>query len=174
MIPPIPPPTFTPELRFKQYKLMVDSAERNSDRRASTHRFYTTVQTSLLTLLALVAGYGLGTSGLRGQSVTLPGTGFLTLAQAPIVIAVSILGLVLCILWRLHLNAYRRLSTAKFAVINVIEKDLPYTAFQTEWEELQGQRHVQLTTLERFMPVVVGVLYVVLAGTYLVLTQIPQ
>jgi hypothetical protein len=170
MIPPITPTDFTPELRFKQYKLMVDSAERNSDRRASAQRFYTTIHTSLLTLLALVAGYGLLTSGLGGSNSTFPGAAFLTQAQGPIIITVSVLGLILCILWRLHLNAYRRLNTAKFTVINKIEQDLPYAAFQMEWDELKRKRYIQLTTLERVVPVVVGILYVVLAGTYVVLT----
>lgn len=161
---------FTPELRFKQYQLMVESAEHNSDRRERTQRFYTTIHTSLLTLLAIVAGYGLLSGGIGGTSVTLPGTGVLTQAQAPIILAISALGLILCIVWRLHLNAYRRLSTAKFSVINMIEKDLPYAAFQIEWEKLQELGHTDLTTLERYVPVIAGLLYAILAGIYAVFT----
>jgi hypothetical protein len=165
------PSDFTPELRFDQYKLMVESAEHNSKARERTHRFYTTVHTSLLTLLALVAGYGLLTSGLGVSNSTFPGLKFLDQAQGPIIVVVSILGLVLCIIWRMHLNAYRRLSTAKFKVINTIERDLPYSTFQMEWDELQRNQHIELTTLERAVPVVVGILYVMLAGTYILLTQ---
>jgi hypothetical protein len=165
------PSDITLELRFQQYKLMVDSAAENSQARERTHRFYTTVQTGLLTLLALVAGYDLLTSSLGISGSILPGVSFLNQAQGPIIIAVSVLGLVLCILWRMHLNAYRRLNKAKFKVINTIERDLPYPAFEMEWEALQQERHIELTTLERAMPVVVIALYLVLAGTYIALTQ---
>lgn len=157
---------FTPDLRFKQYQLMVESAERNSDRRERTQNHYTTIHTSLLTLLAIIAGYGLITGGIGGSNVPLPGTGFLTQAQAPIILAVSAIGIILCIIWRLHLNAYRRLSTAKFAVINHIENDLPYQAYQMEWDALQKIKHTDLTSFERYVPAIAAMLYFVLAATY--------
>jgi hypothetical protein len=171
------PPTsnFTPELRFKQYKLMVDSAERNSDRRATTHRFYTTIHTSLLTLLALVAGSGLLATGIAEQTFLLPLIGIPAQAQAPIIVGVSILGLFLCLLWWRHLNAYRRLSTAKFSVINTIEQDLPYSAFQMEWEKLKSEKgHRDLTSLEHVVPVVAGILYLAFAGVSIALTLSPK
>jgi hypothetical protein len=157
---------FSAELRFQQYKLIVESIEHNSDRREHTQHLYTTIHTSLLTLLAIVAGYGLLTGGIGGSNLNFPGTGFLTEAQAPIIMAVSALGLILCVVWRLHLNAFRRLSSAKFAVINVIEQDLPYKAFQLEWANLKEQKHIDLTAFEQTVPLISGLLYLVLAGIY--------
>jgi len=166
---------FDPELRFKQYKLMVDSAEHNSDRRATTHRFYTTIHTSLLTLLALVAGSGLLGAGIAQQTVPLPVIGVPAQAQAPIIVGVGVLGLFLCLMWWRHLNAYRRLSTAKFSVINRIEQDLPYRAFQEEWEKLKSEKgHRDLTSLEKAVPVVAGILYLASIVTALLLTFLPM
>jgi hypothetical protein len=165
-------PTNT-NLLFKQYKIMVDSAERNSDRRATTHRFYTTIHTSLLTLLALVAGSSLLNNALTEQTVPLPLIGFSTQARVPIIVGVSLVGLLLCVLWRLHLQAYRRLNAAKFVVINEMEQMLSYPAFKKEWEVLEEKRHIQLTTLERFVPLVIGFLYFV-AGVLILLTLLPK
>lgn len=163
---------FTPELRFKQYRLMVESAEHNSDRRERAQTFYTTIHTSLLTLLAIVAGYGLLTANITGNTITIPGTNFLTQAQGPIIFVVSIIGLILCWIWGRHLSAFKRLSTAKFAVINEIEKSLPYQAFQMEWDELKKIQHTDFTSLELFVPWVVAFLYLLLTGTYFIFTQV--
>ncbi len=167
----LPPASFTPELRFQQYKLIVESAERGSDRRAHTQAFYITIHTSLLTLLALVGGYGLLISGSGGKGASPAGTGFLAQAQGPIIVAVSAIGVILCVLWYVHLEAYRRLNAAKVAVIHVMEQDLPYQPFQMEWTALKKHRHIELTTLERFMPLVVGLLYVILVGTYAIVVH---
>ena len=93
-----PLPDDLQDLKFRQYKLFTETAEKNSDRRASTQRFYTTIHTSLLTLLAFVAGYSLFqlTSGGKDDSSSM---GFLAQAQSPIVIALCLLGVGLCVLW---------------------------------------------------------------------------
>ena len=68
---PTPPSSsFSNNIKFKQYKLFVQTVEHNSDRRSSTQRFYTTIHTSLLTLLTLVGGYGLLSSGGAGANQT--------------------------------------------------------------------------------------------------------
>jgi hypothetical protein len=158
------------ELRFEQYKLMVESAEHNSDRRAATHRFYTTMHTSLLTLLTLIAGSGLLASVIAEETFFLPLIGVPTKAQVPVIVGVSILGLFLCLLWSRHLDAFRRLSTAKFSVINRIEQDLPYQAFDDEWKVLKdAKRHRDLTSLERVVPGVAAFLYLAFIAGAIVL-----
>ena len=76
--------------------------------------------------------------------------------------------------WWLLLRAYRHLNTAKFAVINRIEIDhLPIKPYTDEWAELMpsetaaGRRARlgkirELGGVERIVPIVFGVLYIVL------------
>lgn len=171
-------PGFSNSVKFKQYKLFVQTVEHNSDRRSSTQRFYTTIHTSLLTLLTIVGGYGLLSSGGAGanQSSTSNPT-FIATAQAPIVIAICALGIILCVLWRAHLQAFRLLAAAKFTVINEMEKQLPFQGFKDEWDILKGKVsgtkpvYVDQTTLERMVPLVGIGLYIVLALIYFAFSQ---
>ena len=134
------------------YKLSVEMADRISARRAVANAFFLTVNT---TLVAVV-----------GLHKTEEG-----LALLPI--AVSIAGLAIAICWWHLLSNYQKLNEAKFLVINKIEEDyLPLTPFRDEWailsdvgEDCRGKRaHAkawcrQLGNLERFVPVIFGVLY---------------
>lgn len=172
---PEPPttPSFTSELRFQQYKLYVETAEHNSDRRISTQRFYTTIHTSLLTVVGIVGSYGLlnGAAGGDAGNQHVSTTGdLLSQIQGPLVLAVCIIGSLLAFLWRSHLQSFRFLSGAKFQVIHAIEGDLPYQPFKDEWTLLKGagkkKRYVEFTTLERIIPMFALSLYVIVAVLY--------
>jgi hypothetical protein len=136
------------------YKLAVEMADRISARRAVANAFFLTVNTTL------VAVVGLSTtqpdSALRFTTVCLAG------------VAVSV-----C--WWLLLRVYRRLNAAKFAVINQIEADhLPVKPYTDEWVELMpgeqtatrrarlGKALRELGDIERIVPIVFGLLYIVL------------
>ncbi|MET4429061.1 hypothetical protein [Mycolicibacterium sp. 624] len=136
------------------YKLAVEMADRISARRAVANAFFLTVNTTL------VAVVGLSTtqpdSALRFTTVCLAG------------VAVSV-----C--WWLLLRVYRRLNAAKFAVINQIEADhLPVKPYTDEWVELMpgeqtatrrarlGKAFRELGDIERIVPIVFGLLYIVL------------
>lgn len=142
------------------YKLSVEMADRVSARRATANAFFLTVNTALVALIGLNPQFG--DSWLLPTSVCLAGC------------AVSF-----C--WWLLLRNYRRLNEAKFAVINRIEeKHFPVQPFQEEWhlqKDSQGdllERHKrkhlgkirmalrELGTVERFVPLVFGGLYVLL------------
>lgn len=136
------------------YKLAVEMADRVSARRALANAFFLTVNTTL------VAVVGLSTtqpdSAIRFTSVCLAG------------VAVAV-----C--WWLLLRAYRRLNSAKFAVINKIEDEhLPVKPYADEWKELMpddvsttrrakvGKAFRELGGVERIVPVVFGLLYIAL------------
>jgi hypothetical protein len=136
------------------YKLAVEMADRVSARRAAANGFFLTVNT---TLVAVV--------GLRPVA---PDSALLSIAVCAAGVAVST-----C--WWLLLRVYRRLNTAKFAVINRIEDDhLPLTPYTDEWVELMpcdagAGRRARLASIlrelggvERVVPVVFGALYIVL------------
>ena len=136
------------------YKLTVEMADRMSARRAVANAFFLTVNT---TLVAVV--------GLRSE----------TDGSALLPISVCIAGIAVAACWWFLLRNYRKLNEAKFAVINQIEADhLPVKPFLDEWAVLSdgdpapgrlkkvkaGLR--QLGNVERVVPVVFGLLYVVL------------
>jgi hypothetical protein len=136
------------------YKLAVEMADRVSARRATANAFFLTVNT---TLVAVV--------GLRSE----------TSGSALLPISVCVAGISVAACWWFLLRNYRHLNEAKFAVINKIEADhLPVKPFLDEWAILGdgeapkgrlakvrlGLR--QLGNVERVVPIVFGLLYVML------------
>lgn len=139
---------------WETYKLAVEMADRVSARRATANAFFLTVNT---TLVAVV--------GLRGEQSN----------SALLSISVCVAGVAVAASWWFLLRNYRRLNEAKFAVINKIEADhLPIKPFLDEWALLDddsasngrlakvraGLR--QLGNVERIVPVIFGLLYVML------------
>lgn len=144
------------------YKLAVEMADRMSARRALANGFFLTVNTTLVAVVGLP-------NSIAG-SVLLP-------------IAVCVAGVAVSVCWFMLLMNYRRLSEAKFAVINKIEAEhLPLKIFSDEWTYLDGDQKntatgespkakrlakvrvgfKQLGEVERIIPVVFGLLYVIL------------
>jgi hypothetical protein len=129
-------------------------ADRVSARRATANAFFITVNTSLIAVV--------------GLSTTEPDAG-LRFA------AVCIAGVAVSACWWLLLRVYRKLNSAKFAVINKIEVEhLPIKPYTDEWAELMpgapvtgrrarfGKAFRELGGVERIVPAVFGSLYIVL------------
>jgi hypothetical protein len=135
------------------YKLTVEMADRVSARRAVANAFFLTVNTTL------VAVVGLTTVG--------PDSALLS-------IAVCAAGVAVAGSWWQLLRVYRRLNGAKFKVINQIEAEHPVKPYTDEWAELMaedartghrarpGNAFRELGGVERIVPMVFGLLYVVL------------
>jgi hypothetical protein len=135
------------------YKLAVEMADRVSARRAVANAFFLTVNTTL------VAVVGLSTQSDSTLRFT----------------AVCLAGVAGSVCWWLLLRVYRRLNSAKFAVINQIEAEhLPVKPYTEEWAELMpgdeaptrrarlGKAFRELGGVERIVPIVFGLLYIVL------------
>jgi hypothetical protein len=82
-----------------------------------------------------------------------------------------IAGVTLSASWWLQLRSYRDLNSAKFEVINTIEKGLPVKVFTDEWAELKKhsgtswlkpKRYMELGTTERMIPGIFALLYILL------------
>lgn len=85
-------------------------------------------------------------------------------------ILILVAGIVVCVLWLLLIRNYKQLNTAKFDVINKIEKKLPSQPFCDEWEKLKGnKKYMDGTKLERCLPIMFIVLYVVTVIVILVI-----
>jgi hypothetical protein len=143
------------KVRFDQYKVAIEMADRVSARRGTANGFYFTIGSALL-----AASESLG------------------LAIA------SVAGLVLTAAWWLQLRSYRNLNAAKWAVIGKLEEHLPAKPFSDEWAILKTDaierqtvkfpwlakalkplaRYAELSVVEQVVPALFFVLFAVSLG----------
>lgn len=133
---------------FEQYKLMVDSADKISARRNLANTFFLTLHTFLI-----------GAAGFiheKGPAVRS--------AWFNIFLLIAVLSL--CYMWHRLLISYRQLNAAKFQVIRDFETRLPSSPFwNAEWDYLgrgtNPKLYRALTDIERFVPSLFAVLYLI-------------
>ena len=128
--------------RLEIYKLLVEMADRVSQRRQAANSFYLSVNTLLV-----------GGSAFLG-----------TIREKPWnTLMISTAGLAIAVLWLWNIASYKTLNAAKFAVIQDVEKELPLQPFTNEWDKLDptkaGVRHKPFHTVERLVPWVFVVVY---------------
>lgn len=135
---------------IEQYKLCVEMADRVSERRNNTNSFFLTLNGVLITAIGILAK--IGSSNLVYNFFW--------------VVVASVAGVIFCWCWVTTINCYRKLNSAKFEVINTIEKKLPASSFDTEWKQLNAEdkkgKYPQLTNVERWIPIVFSFLYIAL------------
>jgi len=138
---------------LEQYKLYVEMADRVSERRAQTNRFYVSLLSGLLALISI----------LRGN--------VLSELQTAVFVAVAILGLLLCILWYINIRSYRQLNSGKYKIIHEMEQRLPFPCYNKEWEILgkgkSGESYLKLTRVEQYVPIILAVPYAFLLINFL-------
>ena len=138
-----------PEHLLEQYKLYVEMADRVSSRRAQANRFYISLLSVLLVLLSIGVSREVFGDILR-----------------VILVAVAVLGLVLCFLWYVNIRSYRQLNSGKFQVIHEMEQHLPIAAYDREWEVLgrgkESRKYLQLTRVEQWVPLALSIPYLLL------------
>ena len=117
------------------YKMLVEMADRVSQRRQAANNFYLSANTAIIGASAYISAFG------KGNANTF-------------IIAVA--GVCVCILWQRNIESYKTLNEAKFKVITQIEKYLPLAPFTSEWAYLdpdkKGIRHRPFHTVEIFVP----------------------
>ena len=105
-----------------QYKLYVEMADRISQRRTTANSYFLTVNSAILAFV----GY------LNSKS----SDEYLWL--------LGFSGMTLCVLWRTGLASYRNLNTAKWKVVHEIEKRLPISPYDAEWDYVQRGENAKL------------------------------
>jgi len=142
------------------YKLSVEMADRISARRTAANGFFFTVHSVLIAAIGLVY---VDPEAPTDESARLAGG---TVDSFGLVFT-SLLGLLLSATWWLLLKSYRDLNSAKFSVINEMEKSFPVQPFASEWAFLKDdpkpfrKRYAELGVIERVVPFLFGVLYIV-------------
>ena len=136
---------------LEQYKLYVEMADRISQRRDQSNRFYAGAVSAIVALLVVAARFGL------------PGTSW----DVALLVA-GLFGAALSTIWYINLRSYQVLNSVKFEVINGIEPLLPHDGYTQEWAQLLSKsrpgKYLQLTKVERFVPLLIAALFICLVG----------
>ncbi len=111
------------------YKVAVDSTHRVTEGRLASHKFFLTL--------------GTGIMGVEGWALS---------KDAVIPAFVAGFGIAVGLVWWSYVDSWKRLNSAKFKVIDKIERRLPLAFFRDEWSILKGGHHTTLTTIERSIP----------------------
>jgi predicted homoserine dehydrogenase-like protein len=98
------------------YKILIDMADKVSQRRQNANNFYLSVNTAITGAAAYLSAIGNPNANI---------------------IIISLAGIIVCVLWKRNIDSYKDLNTGKFRVITEMEKALPVAAFTAEWEVLQ-------------------------------------
>lgn len=130
---------------IEQYKMFVEMADRYTSRRGQTSRFYIVLLTGLLAILSVYVNMDLKIECL-----------------SVLLFSVSISGLAICWLWRRNIDSYRQLAKAKYDTIRDMEKNLPYSCYSKEWKILQENNYKKLTEVEKQIPIVFSIPYLIL------------
>jgi hypothetical protein len=163
-------PIFTPDLRFQQYRLMVDIVIGANDRRDRLQTYYMTLHA--VALAALAASFGVLSSSNATHPAVAKGAALSIHPLAPFIVVVIMVGVLLSVIWRVQLNAQRRLAAARYQMLFNMELDLPYQMFMQEWERLGKGRHMTDTPLQRVAPLFVMLLYLILGVAYLLAQRV--
>jgi hypothetical protein len=129
---------------FEQYRLYVASAEKISERRVSANNYLLTVNAFLVTLYGLLAA---------------------SQYKSYWTILVPVAGVLVSLTWHRIITSYRDLNTVKFKVIHELEQHMPAALYDYEWqkaEEGRGKAYRPLSHLERWVPIIFMVLYMLL------------
>ena len=128
-----------------QYTLYVHMANKISQSREASNRFYVTLITSPGLILLLITQIS-------------PNTPIPPLMPA----LIGAIGIVISLTWLFSIQSYKKINEAKFSVILDIEKKLPYPGFTKEWGYLKGGKHADLTSTEKLIPWTAGACYMLL------------
>ncbi len=127
------------EHRFDQYKMFVDSAEKNSDRRLDAHKYFASVNAAILTAVGLTLQFGNYESRMWARLV------------------LAIAGIGAAGVYWLLIRAYKSLNSAKFKVIQKVEEQLPLALYSAEWDQLDHGKdwwkHLPFSRIEIWIPI---------------------
>lgn len=74
-----------------------------------------------------------------------------------------VVGLILCRIWHLTIESYKKLNSAKFEIINDIETNICYPCFKKEWDILcKDKKYSILSKNEQHLPILFKAVYAVI------------
>jgi hypothetical protein len=134
------------DIALEQYIFYSETADKISDRRTNSNNFFVTLNSTLVTIIGLAIG--------TNQTV---------INVKPLLLIVPLVGLLISLLWRIVIQSYRDINTAKFAVLHEIEDRLPLRLYSYEWHVAKhgdGTKYRPTSHIEMWIPVLFSCLYV--------------
>ncbi len=135
------------KLIMEQYKIFVESAQKISDTRSQTNKFFISILSILFAISALVSNFN----------------NIIYLSVCTLVI--GLFGILLCYLWYRSIHTYKALNSAKFAVIHEIEQELPIKCFIKEWdilEKCKKKEYLIITGTEKKLPILLALPFILI------------
>lgn len=121
---------------LEQYKIYLSSAENISNKRQTANAFFVTINTALISL-----------------------TGYVNFGEEnspQFFCAISLAGIAISYIWYRLVRSYKDLNSAKFKVIHEIERSLPISPYDAEWEAVgrgeNSKLYLPFTHIEIFVP----------------------
>ena len=133
------------DIALEQYIFYSETADKISDRRTNSNNFFVTLNSTLVTIIGLAIG--------TNQSVV---------NVQPLLLVVPTVGLLVSILWRIVIQSYRDINTAKFTVLHEIEDRLPLRLYSYEWhiaKQGDGTKYRPTSHVEMWIPILFAGLY---------------
>lgn len=128
---------------LEQYKLYVEMADRISQRRITSNTYFLTVNSAILAFV--------------GYLTSKDGSEYMWL--------LSLAGTMLTLFWYNIINSYRNLNSAKWQIVQDIEKRLPISPYDAEWDAVQRGKNPKLyrpiSHIESWVPGVFCLLHVI-------------
>jgi hypothetical protein len=138
---------------LEQYKSLVSDVGNIGTRYATANGFYLSVITALLGVLAYVG------AGKPIEQTTYP-----------VIVLVAVFAIVVCWIWRQTIEFYGKLFGGKFAVLKVLEQELPVQVYALEHKEVYGRGEAEpLTRHEAKVPKFLGWFFGIIAAVAVVL-----
>ena len=121
---------------LEMYKVYLEMADRISSRRQSANNFFLTINTAVVGFIGYI------------QLGAEKGSDYYYL--------ISVAGMVLCYIWYRLVKSYKGLNSGKFKVVRQLEKKLPVSPYDTEWEIVgKGKKpelYLPFTNIEMKVP----------------------
>lgn len=134
------------------YLYYAEQTEKLIERRAANSRYFLTINTAFVSLLGLAIKYG-------------------SAAQSVWLLGVPVAGIAICVVWARLTHSYRILTGARYQVICDLEQRLEFAPYSEEWKRIeteQGSRYVSISNLERVVPWVFVLIYLILLLSFII------
>lgn len=135
------------EVLLEQYKVFLKTSEDLVARRQSVNNFYISVNSALMGALGMIWALDI-----------------LSIYKLFVGILLAIVGIVLSISWIKLLSSYGDLNGSKMKIISYIEKQLPASLYDAEWQalsdKLNKKKYVSFTNSEKRIPYLFIAVYV--------------
>lgn len=128
-----------PDLVMRQYEILVNSTIQVTNWRQFANNFYLSVNTALLALATYLYNFSLLTG-----------------------VVIGLIGLTITALWHETIQYYRSLNSAKFKVIDEIEKQMPIPMFRLENEHFVKEDRKNATWIESKISILFGIAYILI------------